>query len=171
MKATVNLLAVALALVLGFHLAGTSSEAARASLDPDENLVRTAESTGSFGTLVAAVRAAGLTEALSGEGPFTLFAPTDQAFARLPEGTVETLLRPENRDRLRDLLLQHVIAGRLSAEAVTGIEEVTTLAGGRLAVNVDEDGGVMVGGAEVVQVDLQASNGIIHAIDSVILPE
>jgi uncharacterized surface protein with fasciclin (FAS1) repeats len=138
--------------------------------DPDSTIVETAVAAGSFETLVAAIRAAGLEAALSGPGPFTVFAPTDAAFSALPAGTVETLLLPENREQLEAILTYHVVAGRLTAEDVVGTSSVVTLQGQSLPVVVT-DGVVTIGGATVVQTDVAASNGVIHVIDSVLLPE
>ena len=138
--------------------------------DPDSTIVQTAVAAGSFETLVAAIRAAGLEDALSGPGPFTVFAPTDAAFSALPAGTIETLLQPENRAQLEAILTYHVVAGRLSAADVVGTSEVVTLQGQSLPVVVT-DGVVTIGGATVTQTDVAASNGVIHVIDSVLLPE
>jgi uncharacterized surface protein with fasciclin (FAS1) repeats len=138
--------------------------------DPDSTIVETAIAAGSFETLVAAIQAAGLVDALSGEGPFTVFAPTDAAFSALPEGTLESLLEPENRAQLESILTFHVVAGRLAATDVIEAGEVLTLQGQRLPVSVS-DGVVRVGGAAVLQADVGASNGVIHVIDAVLLPE
>lgn len=121
-----------------------------------------------FSTLVAAVTAAGLVETLSGEGPFTVFAPTNAAFAKLPEGTVEELLKPENKDQLVAVLTYHVVAGKvMAADVAPG--EVPTVQGSSFTVKV-EDGKVMVDNATVTATDIEASNGVIHVIDTVILP-
>lgn len=128
-----------------------------------------ATAAGQFGTLLAAVEAAGLVETLLGEGPFTVFAPTDEAFAQLPEGTVESLLLPENRDTLVSVLLYHVVAGRvLAADLETG--EVETVSGAMLAVSVSTAGVSINDSAEVVAEDVFAVNGVIHVIDTVLLP-
>lgn len=133
------------------------------------DIVDTAVNAGSFTTLVAAVQAAGLEETLRGEGPFTVFAPTDAAFAALPEGTVETLLRPENKDQLVGILTYHVVAGKTKSKELAGKSlSVATVNGAEIAI--DGTDGVTVGGAKVVQADVRASNGIIHAIDTVLLP-
>ncbi|MEM7606971.1 MAG: fasciclin domain-containing protein [Myxococcota bacterium] len=134
------------------------------------DIVDTAVAAGSFSTLVAAVQAADLVDTLKGPGPFTVFAPTDDAFAALPEGTVENLLQPENRDQLVAILTYHVVSGDVRAEQVTGLSNVTTLQGGQLAVDTST-GGVRIGNANVVQADVVASNGVIHVIDTVLLPE
>ncbi len=134
------------------------------------NIVQTAVASGSFNTLVAAVKAAGLVDTLSGPGPFTVFAPTDEAFAKLPAGTVETLLKPENKDQLVSVLTYHVVSGRVPASAVVGLKGAKTVNGQRLEVS-SSDAGVTVDAANVVKTDILCSNGIIHVIDSVLLPE
>ena len=136
---------------------------------PGMNIVQTAVGAGSFKTLVAAVQAAGLTETLQGEGPFTVFAPTDEAFAKLPKGTVEELLKPENKAKLVAILTYHVIPGKVMAEDVVKLKSSRTVEGQNLTIKV-ADGKVMVDNAQVVQTDILASNGVIHVIDSVVLP-
>ena len=134
------------------------------------NLVETAVDAGQFKTLVAAVQAAGLVDALSGPGPLTVFAPTDEAFAKLPDGTVEGLLKPENKDKLVAILTYHVIPGKVLASDIAGKKlNVATLQGGEVAVDAMY-GGVMINDATVVAADIEASNGVIHVIDRVILP-
>jgi uncharacterized surface protein with fasciclin (FAS1) repeats len=133
------------------------------------DIVDTAVAAGSFDTLVAAVKAAGLVETLKGDGPFTVFAPTDDAFAALPEGTVESLLLPENKDMLVSILTYHVVAGKvMAADVASG--EVPTVNGETATVAVS-DSGVMIEGANVVKTDIKTSNGVIHVIDAVILPK
>ena len=132
------------------------------------NIVETAAEAGSFSTLLAAAEAAGLVETLSGEGPLTVFAPTDDAFAALPEGTVETLLLPENRDQLVAILTYHVVPGAVMSGDLVDDMTATTVQGGD--ITIDLDNGVMVNDANVVAADIEASNGVIHVIDSVILP-
>jgi transforming growth factor-beta-induced protein len=122
-----------------------------------------------FSTLVAAVSAAGLVEALSGEGPFTVFAPTNEAFAKLPAGTLESLLLPENKQALTDILLYHVVSGSVLAADVVKLSEAETLLGKNVAIKVDMDN-VMINEATIVATDIIADNGVIHVIDSVILP-
>jgi uncharacterized surface protein with fasciclin (FAS1) repeats len=134
------------------------------------NIVETAVSAGSFKTLVAAVQAAGLAETLQGEGPFTVFAPTDAAFAKLPAGTVDDLLKPENLPKLRAILTYHVISDRLLSSDVVKAHDLSTVQGQKLEVS-NSDGKVMIDSAEVTQVDILASNGVIHVIDSVVLPQ
>jgi uncharacterized surface protein with fasciclin (FAS1) repeats len=135
----------------------------------DKNIVDTAVAAGSFNTLVKAVQAADLTSTLEGKGPFTVFAPTDEAFAKLPAGTVESLLKPENKEKLRAILTYHVVAGDLSAAQVAKLSSVKTVEGAELKIVV-KDGSVMVDNAKVVKADIHASNGIIHVIDAVMLP-
>jgi uncharacterized surface protein with fasciclin (FAS1) repeats len=133
------------------------------------DLVDTAAA-GHFNTLVAAVKAAGLVDSLKGPGPFTIFAPTDEAFAKLPPGTLDHLLKPENKDQLRKILTYHVVAGRVRAKDVIKLESAKTLEGGSLAIHAG-DGGVMVDKAHVTRTDIPASNGVIHVVDAVLLPE
>lgn len=135
----------------------------------EKDIVDTAVSAGSFKTLAAALQAAGLVDALKGDGPFTVFAPTDEAFAKLPAGTVETLLKPENRDQLVGVLTYHVVSGKVAAKQVVELSGAKTLNGQRVDITV-ADGGVSVDQAKVVTTDIECSNGIIHVIDSVILP-
>jgi uncharacterized surface protein with fasciclin (FAS1) repeats len=135
-----------------------------------KNIVEVAQEAGSFSTLLAAAEAAGLVETLTGEGPFTVFAPTDEAFAALPEGTVETLLMPENQEQLANILLYHVVPGKvMSGDLSDDMEADTALEGQSLTIDLDN--GVMVEQATVVTADIEASNGVIHVIDSVILPD
>jgi uncharacterized surface protein with fasciclin (FAS1) repeats len=123
---------------------------------------------GSFGTLVAAVQAAGLVDTLKGEGPFTVFAPTDAAFAALPAGTVEELLKPENKDKLTAILTYHVVAGKVMSGDLSDGMTAATVNGANITIGTT--GGVTVNGANVTQADIEASNGVIHVIDAVILP-
>src|SRR6201996_2414414 len=125
---------------------------------------------GKFNTLVAAVKAAGLVDTLKGPGPFTVFAPTDEAFAKLPPGTLENLLKPENKDQLRTILVYHVVPGRVTAKEVVKLDSAKTLGGGSLTIHA-ADGGVMVNNARVIKTDIDASNGVIHVIDTVLLPQ
>jgi uncharacterized surface protein with fasciclin (FAS1) repeats len=134
------------------------------------DIVDTAVSAGSFNTLVAAVKAAGLAGTLKGEGPYTVFAPTDDAFAKLPEGTVESLLKPENREKLVSILTYHVVPGRVTAADVVGLSSAKTVQGQKASIAV-EGGEVRIDAARVVKTDIEASNGIIHVIDAVILPK
>lgn len=138
-------------------------------LPADKDIVDTAVAAGSFKTLVAAVKSAGLVDTLRGEGPFTVFAPTDEAFAKLPAGTVANLLKPENKDQLIAILTYHVVAGKVLASDVVQISSAKTVNGKSAAVKVS-DAGVMIDSANVVATDIETSNGVIHVIDSVILP-
>tara|TARA_B110000967_G_scaffold196283_1_gene226684 strand:- start:477 stop:923 length:447 start_codon:yes stop_codon:yes gene_type:complete len=139
------------------------------SLAKAQDIVDTAIAAGQFETLVAAVQAAGLVDTLKGEGPFTVFAPTDAAFAALPEGTVENLLKPENKDQLIAVLTYHVIPGAVMSGDIAGKKlEVATVQGGDLSI--DATMGVKVDNATVVSADIETSNGVIHVIDHVLLP-
>lgn len=134
-----------------------------------KDIVDTAVDNGSFTTLVTAVQAAGLVDALKADGPLTVFAPTDEAFAKLPEGTVENLLKPENVEQLRSILTYHVLSGKVMAASVTDGLEASSLNGQPLTFAVNENG-ASVGGAGIVATDVNASNGVIHVIDTVLLP-
>ncbi|WP_299284061.1 fasciclin domain-containing protein [uncultured Tateyamaria sp.] len=133
-----------------------------------KDIVDTAVSAGSFETLVAAVQAADLVDTLKGDGPFTVFAPTDAAFAALPEGTVESLLLPENKEQLVSILTYHVVPGKVMSTDLSDDMEATTVQGE--AVTIDLDNGVMIENATVTSADIETSNGVIHVIDTVILP-
>jgi transforming growth factor-beta-induced protein len=134
-----------------------------------KDIVDTAVADGRFTTLVAAVQAAGLVETLKGEGPFTVFAPTDDAFAKLPAGTVESLLKPENLEQLKNILLYHVIAGKVMAEDMIKLESAETVLGQSITIKV-EMGKVYINDAQVIITDIETLNGVIHVIDTVILP-
>jgi uncharacterized surface protein with fasciclin (FAS1) repeats len=134
-----------------------------------KDIVDTAVGAGSFTTLVAAVQAAGLVETLKSDGPFTVFAPTDEAFAALPEGTVADLLKPENKEALVAILTYHVVAGKVMSGDLSNNMMASTVQGGE--VKIMTEGGVTVNGANVVTADINASNGVIHVIDAVILPK
>ncbi len=158
------------AVALGVALIGAlPADAAAAPQDHPGDIVETAVAAGSFTTLATALDAAGLVETLKGEGPFTVFAPTDDAFAALPEGTVESLLQPENRDALVSILTYHVVAGRVTSDQVVQLDEATTVNGAQVGIEVD-GGTVMINQAAVTAVDVPASNGVIHVIDQVLLP-
>ncbi|MFC2141780.1 fasciclin domain-containing protein [Acidobacteriota bacterium] len=133
-----------------------------------ENIVQTAIGAGQFKTLVAAVKAAGLVETLSGPGPFTVFAPTDEAFAKLPKGTVEALL--QDKDKLTAILTYHVVSGKVLAADVMKLTSAMTVQGQEVSIMI-KDGKVMVDNAQVITTDIICSNGVIHVIDSVILPK
>jgi len=134
------------------------------------DVVDTAIAAGSFKTLAKALDAAGLVTTLKGAGPFTVFAPTDEAFAKLPDGTLETLLKPENKEKLRRILTYHVVAGKVMASDVVKLQSARAVSGDTITVKV-EDGVVHVDNATVTSSDILASNGVIHVIDSVILPK
>ncbi|MGD2123204.1 MAG: fasciclin domain-containing protein [Gemmatimonadota bacterium] len=138
------------------------------SEDPSMNIVETAISAGSFSTLVAAVQAAGLVETLSGEGPFTVFAPTDEAFAQIPEDQLNALLA--DKEALTAVLTYHVVSGKVMSQDVVKLSSAETVNGQSVDIKV-LDGKVMVDGAQVISADVEATNGVIHVIDKVILPE
>jgi len=155
-----SMIAAATAIPLAF-----SSVASFAS-----DIVDTAVSAGKFQTLVTAVKAAGLVDTLKGDGPFTVFAPTDEAFAKLPAGTVEDLLKPENKEKLVAVLTYHVVPGKIMSSDIAGkTAEVETVQGSKLSV--DATNGVKVDEANVTSADIEASNGVIHVIDTVVLPK
>lgn len=145
----------------GHHAGGHSME--------KQNIVAVAAGNEDFSTLVAAVKAADLVDVLSGDGPYTVFAPTNEAFAKLPEGTVEMLLLPENKDKLVAILTYHVVAGKVTAAEVVELSEVTTVQGGKATIKVTGSA-VTIEGANVIMTDLEASNGVVHVIDTVIIP-
>ncbi|MCL4740651.1 MAG: fasciclin domain-containing protein [Phycisphaerales bacterium] len=142
----------------------------RVILPADGTIVAVAAKAGTFGTLLAAAKAAGLADALAGEGPFTVLAPTDEAFAKLPAGTVESLLKPENRNTLASILKYHVIPGRVYAAQALSLGAASTLQGNEVVFDL-ANGTLVVDGARVVRTDIDASNGVIHVIDAVILPQ
>ncbi|MDX8346577.1 fasciclin domain-containing protein [Cognatiyoonia sp. IB215446] len=149
--------------------AGVAVAAACAPMDSEPDIVDIAASNGNFNTLVAAVTAAGLVDTLKSEGPFTVFAPTDEAFAALPAGTVDNLLLPENKDQLTAILTYHVVPGAVTSDQLAGQRlSVATVNGEE--VHIDGTNGVMVDDATVTTADIIASNGVIHVIDSVLLP-
>lgn len=150
-------------------LAATLALAGCAETMGEPDIVEVAQSAGTFETLVAAVSAADLVSTLQSDGPFTVFAPTDAAFAALPAGTVETLLKPENKDQLTAILTYHVLPGKVMAADIAGKRLSPTTVNGK-AVHVDGRNGVKVEKANVIQADIPASNGVIHVIDSVLLP-
>jgi uncharacterized surface protein with fasciclin (FAS1) repeats len=152
--------------LIAFVAAAAMTSQARAA-----DIVETAQSAGSFTTLLAAVEAAGLADTLKGEGPFTVFAPTDAAFEKLPAGTVESLLEPENREQLQAVLTYHVVPGRIMSSDLVGQSTTAeSVEGSELAIDATGSA-VMVEGATVSQADVEASNGVIHVIDSVLLPQ
>ena len=138
--------------------------------EKSKDIVDTAVAAGSFKTLVAAVQAAGLVDALKADGPLTVFAPTDEAFAKLPEGTVESLLQPENIDKLKSILTYHVVAGKILSTDLSDGATAATLQGTNVGVEI-ADGNVAINGANVTAADIKASNGVVHVIDTVLLPQ
>lgn len=158
---------LALASLIASALTVPAARANEASTQAGD-LVAVASGAGKFNTLVAAVKAAGLVETLQGNGPFTVFAPTDEAFSKLPEGTVASLLKPENRDKLVAILTYHVVPGKVMAADVKTMK-AKTVNGKELSIKA-ADGKVMVDGARVIKADVGAKNGVIHVIDAVVLP-
>ncbi|WP_370399164.1 fasciclin domain-containing protein [Sulfitobacter sp. JB4-11] len=153
----------AIALTTAAALFGTTAIAGAS-----KDIVDTAAEAGTFETLLAAATAAGLVDTLKSEGPFTVFAPTDEAFAALPEGTVEDLLKPENKDQLVAVLTYHVVPGKVMSTDLTDDMEAATVQGDTVMIDLDD--GVKVDGANVTAADIETSNGVIHVIDAVILP-
>lgn len=158
--------AIASLIVVGFS---ASVSAIADDYSKKSDIVDTAVAAGQFNTLAAALDAADLIDTLKGDGPFTVFAPTDDAFAKLPEGTVENLLKPENRDQLIAVLTYHVVSGKVMAKDVVSLSTAETVQGTNVDIAV-VDGNVQIDGATVVAADVEASNGVIHVIDAVILP-
>lgn len=157
--------------IAGNHKDHSYDDKAKAEKMYDKDIVDTAIANDSFSTLVSAIQAAGLVDALKAEGPFTVFAPTNDAFSALPEGTLESLLQEENIEQLQSILTFHVVPGKVKAKDIaSGTTEVTTLQGASLTV-VKTDSGVTVNGANVTSTDIKTSNGIIHVIDAVALPQ
>ena len=138
------------------------------SMDHEKDIVDTAVGAGSFTTLVAAVKAAGLVDTLKSEGPFTVFAPTDEAFAKLPPGTVESLLK--DKEKLTAILTYHVVPGKVMAKDVVGLSSAKTANGKELTIRTQQ-GAVMIDNAKVVKADIPCSNGVIHVIDTVVIPK
>lgn len=139
-------------------------------VDNEPNIVETAIAAGDFNTLVAAVQAAGLVDTLNGPGPFTVFAPTDAAFAKLPPGTLDTLLQPANQDQLKDILLYHVVAGEKLASEVVSSSALETVLGQNVSISM-QGSDALVNDAKIVTIDIRTSNGVIHVIDTVLLPQ
>jgi uncharacterized surface protein with fasciclin (FAS1) repeats len=163
MKKQMTRVMVALAAAVALTVSGSAVRAQQ------KDIVDTAVAAGSFKTLAAALTAAGLVDTLKGDGPFTVFAPTDEAFAKLPAGTVEDLLKPENKAKLQAILTYHVVPGAVMASQVMSLKEAKTVNG--QAVKVSTMGGsVMINNAKVIKADIKTSNGVIHVIDTVILP-
>jgi uncharacterized surface protein with fasciclin (FAS1) repeats len=156
---------IAAAAILALGIVATPAEKA-----PPRDIVDTAVAAGSFNTLAAALKAADLIGTLKGPGPFTVFAPTDAAFAKLPAGTVEDLLKPENKAKLVSILTYHVVAGSVSSAQVVKMTSAKTVEGRSVKIST-KDGSVMIDNAKVVKADVMASNGVIHVIDTVLLPQ
>jgi uncharacterized surface protein with fasciclin (FAS1) repeats len=167
MRTPIKLAAILAALGLFVAACGGEADETTTTTAPLKDIVDTAVEAGSFTTLVAAVQAAGLVETLKGEGPFTVFAPTDEAFAALPEGTVEALLA--DIPALTDILLYHVVSGKVMAADVVNLTSATTVQGSDLAIVVT-DGKVTINGVNVITTDIETSNGVIHVIDAVLIP-
>jgi transforming growth factor-beta-induced protein len=162
MRRTVTIMAV---IALGTTLLFAGSKSA-----PKSDIVETAVAAGQFNTLAKALQAAGLVDTLKGPGPFTVFAPTDEAFAKLPAGAVEDLLKPENKEKLVKILTYHVVPGEVKAAQVVKLDQAKTVEGQDVKINVN-GGSVMVDNANVVKTDIVCSNGVIHVIDSVMMPQ
>ena len=150
-------------------LAALTTSLAPAQAASTKSIAATAAEAGNFGTLVAAVKAAGLLDTLAGQGPFTVLAPTDEAFAKLPDGTVESLLKPENKEKLISILKLHVASGTLTSDMAEPDGSFPSLEGTGVKVDVDGDK-ITVGGATVVKADIECSNGVIHVVEGVLLP-
>ena len=171
------LVTTSLLLTLALGGCGSSSESSTApaassssgSEAASADIVDTAVGAGSFTTLVAAVQAAGLEDTLRGAGPFTVFAPTDAAFAALPAGTLDSLLLPENREQLRSILTYHVVSGRVMASEAAAMSSAPTVQGASAPI-APVEGGLTIGGARIVTTDIACSNGVIHVIDAVMMP-
>ncbi len=148
----------------------TAAVAAPQNNTGDKDVVDTAVAAGSFQTLAKALQAADLVDTLKSPGPFTVFAPTDEAFAKLPAGTLDDLLKPENKDKLRAILTYHVVAGKVTSAKVVTLSSAKTLNGQEVKITA-MDGNVMVNNAHIVKADIPASNGVIHVIDTVLLPD
>lgn len=165
---TASVLALALAACGGEGGTGKPPETTAAASSAD--IVATAKAAGQFNTLLAAVKAAGLEDTLKGPGPFTVFAPNDDAFAKLPAGTVDTLLKPENKEKLRAVLTYHVVSGKVGSTDASKLSTAKTVNGKELKL-ASGGQGLTVNGAHVVKADIAASNGVIHVIDAVVIPE
>lgn len=163
-----KMIALLFASALALNVNAAHHDHEKMAKEEKPTIVEIAASNDDFSTLVAAVKAAGLAETLSGEGPFTVFAPTNAAFAKLPDGTVEALLRPENKEQLVSILTYHVVPGNVTSDQVSA-GEVKTVQGD--SIDVSTNYGVKVDNAKVIKTDIMASNGVIHVIDTVILPD
>lgn len=161
---------IKIGMIVAMLAIGTVAMAVSKNKAGNKDIVDTAVAAGSFQTLAKALQAADLVDALKGTGPFTVFAPTDEAFAKLPAGTLDDLLKPENKEKLRAILTYHVVAGDFPAAKVIALSSAKTLNGQNVKIT-GTGGNVMVNNAHVVKADIPASNGVIHVIDTVILPE
>jgi uncharacterized surface protein with fasciclin (FAS1) repeats len=164
--ATLYAVLISTVLLVGLCMAGSNSMDAKTETATEMDIVDTAVAAGSFNTLVSALEAAGLVDTLKGEGPFTVFAPTDEAFAKIPADQIQALLA--NKTQLTEILTYHVVAGSVMSTDLENGMQVETLQGGNLSINTTE--GVMVNDAKVVQADIECTNGVIHAIDTVLMP-
>lgn len=164
--------AIVTSILLGFFalVPTASADDHKEGKEAKKDIVDTAVSAGSFKTLAAALGAADLVETLKGKGPFTVFAPTDEAFAKLPEGTVETLLKPENKDKLAAILTYHVVSGKVMAKTAVTLDKATALNKKDINLAVKGESLMLNGSAKVIKADIECSNGVIHVIDAVILP-
>ena len=160
---------IAFILPLALFAACTCCRTCQDDPKQESDIVETASAAGSFKTLTAALEAAGLVDTLQGKGPFTVFAPTDEAFAKLPAGTVENLLKPENRAKLTQILTYHVVSGNVPASKAGKLDSAKTLEGSSFSIR-KSSGKLMVGNATVIQADIKTSNGVIHVIDHVLIP-
>ena len=160
----------AIATTILFGFIATMSPAVADDKAPEKDIVDTAIAAGSFKTLAAALGAAGLADTMKGDGPFTVFAPTDEAFAKLPKGTVETLLKPENKGKLRAILTYHVVSGKVMSKTALTLNKATALNKKDITLAVKEKSLTLNRSAKVVKADIECSNGVIHVIDTVILP-
>src|SRR5271157_4415784 len=158
-----------IAVALALSLLALSLTASAGSMEK-KDIVDTAVAAGNFTTLAAALKAAGLVDTLKSKGPFTVFAPTDDAFAKLPAGTVENLLKPENKEKLRAILLYHVVSGKVEAKDAMKLSSAKTVNGESLNLMAHGDS-LMINNATVVKADIECSNGVIHVIDTVLLPQ
>jgi uncharacterized surface protein with fasciclin (FAS1) repeats len=168
MKKSISLTLIALLMV--FTAIANDDKKTEKKPKAEKNIVELAVETDFLSTLVAAVKAGGLVEVLVGDGPFTVFAPTNEAFAKLPEGTVENLLKPENKDMLIKILTYHVVAGKVMSTDLSNGMEAETVQGQKIKIML-KDGAAMVNNATVTAADIEASNGVVHVIDTVIMPE
>ena len=172
MKSFLNIKSLTLAFLLAgliFIQAGCEDEAGAGQGREKMDIVDTAASAGNFSTLVTAIKAADLVDTLKGSGPFTVFAPTNDAFAKLPHGTLDDLLEPENKEKLASILTYHVVSGKVTAAEVVKLRSAKTVNGKDVHIRV-KHGDVMINSSKVIKTDIDCSNGIIHVIDTVLMP-